>query len=756
MKNLIPLLLLGVLGAPAANLFALDLSHAVIAAPASKPVTMLIEEVEKRAGVHWTRSDSTGNIVITQGSGPSEGYSIRVERGIVRITGNDARGVLFGVGRLLRAMHMGEGRVTLDDNFAITTAPQYPLRGHQLGYRPKTNSYDGWSLPVWEQYIRDLAVFGTNAVELIPPRSDDAPTSPHFPLPPMEMMTGMSKLLDDYGLDVWIWYPAMDPDYTKPEQVKAAIDEWADVFKKLPRVDAVFVPGGDPGHTEPRVLMALLAEQAKSLHRYHPRAQMWMSPQGFSAAWMDQFIAILRDEQPAWLAGVVYGPQVRGTIQELREAVPKRYPIRLYPDITHSKQSQYVVPDWDVAYAITEGREGINPRPVDMARIFRATQPDTRGFITYSEGCNDDVNKIVWSSLGWDSKADIRAIIDEYSRYFIGERFAGEFAAGLFDLEHNWQGKLAANTGVPVTLARFQKLEKQATPRDLLNWRFQQALYRAYYDAYVRERLIYETKLEADAVSALRQNNAAGALASLDRTMLEPVAQNLRARVFELGAALFKSIKMQLSVKLYQAISVDRGANLDTIDVPLNSRQWIQKRIAEGAIDEILKRADPDAIGRYDDLGVIDRQPHLTNSPTTYMGFSYNPDWPMAWWTHAGSLYDAPLRLYYSGLVPGARYRLRVVYAGDSPRVKISLTAYSASEANLATATPVQKFLVSKSFEVHPFIDKPSPMRPLEFDIPAGTITSTGELLLIWRTPPGLGGNGRGNEVAETWLIKQP
>src|SRR2546422_5839462 len=34
---------------------------------------------------------------------------------------------------------------------------------------------DGWSVPVWEQYIRDLAVFGTNAIELIPPRSDDAP-----------------------------------------------------------------------------------------------------------------------------------------------------------------------------------------------------------------------------------------------------------------------------------------------------------------------------------------------------------------------------------------------------------------------------------------------------------------------------------------------------------------------------------------------------------------------------------------------------
>src|SRR5215468_4589274 len=111
-------------------------------------------------------------------------------------------------------------------------------------------------VPTWEQYFRDLAVFGCNAVELIPPRSDDDATSPHFPKLPMEMMTEMSRLADNYGLDVWIWYPAMDPDYSNPNTVDDALREWAAVFEKLPRIDAVFVPGGDPGHTRPEILMA--------------------------------------------------------------------------------------------------------------------------------------------------------------------------------------------------------------------------------------------------------------------------------------------------------------------------------------------------------------------------------------------------------------------------------------------------------------------------------------------------------------------
>src|SRR5262249_19274494 len=120
-----------------------------------------------------------------------EGYQIKTAGNTVSITGNDPRGVLFGVGNLLRALRMTTRKITLPDGFNIATAPKYPVRGHQLGYRPKTNSYDAWALPMWEQYIRDLAVFGTNAIELIPPRSDDADDSPHFPLPQIDTMIGM-------------------------------------------------------------------------------------------------------------------------------------------------------------------------------------------------------------------------------------------------------------------------------------------------------------------------------------------------------------------------------------------------------------------------------------------------------------------------------------------------------------------------------------------------------------------------------------
>src|SRR5207248_2946248 len=276
------------------------------------------------------------------------------------------------------------------------------------------------------------------------------------------------------------------------------------VFQKLPRVDAVFVPGGDPGHTQPKYVMALLEKQTENLHRYHPKAQMWVSPQGFTQDWLDEFFGILREQKPAWLSGIVFGPQIRISLPQLRAAVPSQYPIRHYPDITHSRQCQYPVPDWDTAFAVAEARECINPRPMGEAAIFRATQRDTIGFLTYSEGCNDDVNKAVWSALGWNPNMPVIDILRDYGRYFIGADYADGFAQGLLALEENWHGPLLANEAIDTTLAQFQAMEQSASPLTLKNWRFQQALFRAYYDAYTRRRLIYETALEARAMERLQ------------------------------------------------------------------------------------------------------------------------------------------------------------------------------------------------------------------------------------------------------------
>ena len=477
---------------------------------------------------------------------------------------------------------------------------------------------------------------------------------------------------------------------------------------------------------------------------------------------METFYGLMA-KQPAWLTGLVIGPQNRDSLATVRKRIPAQYKLRRYPDITHTIRAEYPVPLWDAAFARTLEREPINPRPLDQAAVFQRWLSVSPDFITYSEGCNDDVNKFVWSALGWNPKGDVREVLRQYARVFVGPAYTDAFADGLLGLEENWQGPLAGNVGVERTLAAFQAMERAAAPRDLLNWRFQQALYRAYYDAFVRRRLVQEQAAQTLAMSAIA--NAAGvgsaaAMADAERALAAgavPVAADLRTRVFQLAEALYQSVRMQLSVPLYRAIAMGRGANLDMIDAPLNDRVWIAERFAAvralpterervNALERIARWTDPGPGGFYDDLGVGGDQPHLVAPPdfrtdpgpyhSGLTGFGYLPNWRMSWASHAEAFYDGALQMKYAGLDPTATYKVRVVYAGDiySQSVRVRLTA-------------------DESHEVHGPMAKPSPVAPVEFAIPTAA-TADGALTLTWRINEGVGGAGRGNQVAEVWLIK--
>jgi hypothetical protein len=246
----------------------------------------------------------------------------------------------------------------------------------------------------------------------------------------------------------------------------------------------------------------------------------------------------------------------------------------------------------------------------------------------------------------------------------------------------------------------------------------------------------------------------------LGRDEISPAGREWRARAFELAEALFQSIRMQLSVLRYKAIAIGRGANLDAIDYGLNNRGWLEERFAEiramdtesnrlAKISEILNWTNPGPGGFYDDLGDPRQQSHLVMGDgfekdpefrgSALIGFgARRPDqgWRVSWYSDAESLFDAPLRMRYTDLDPSAQYKIRVVYGGDMLRVPVRLVA-------------------NGDVEIHRYRQKASPVAPAEFTVPRQA-TSKGTLDLEWTRPEGLGGNGRGCQVSEVWLIRVP
>jgi hypothetical protein len=182
-------------------------------------------------------------------------------------------------------------------------------------------------------------------------------------------------------------------------------------------------------------------------------------------------------------------------------------------------------------------------------------------------------------------------ILAQYSRYFISKKFEESFSKALLGLEQNWDGPVTENDGIYETLALFKLMEAKSTPQDKLNWRFQQGLFRAYYDAYVKARLEYETKLEKEALAVLKTAGDVGSVKALDEAEAvlnkadDYMAKSeLRTRLYELAEALWQSIRMQKSVPRYHAKAIGRGGNLDMADIPLNNSVSLKK-----AFDEVRK-----------------------------------------------------------------------------------------------------------------------------------------------------------------------
>ncbi|TWB64058.1 hypothetical protein [Nitrospirillum viridazoti] len=754
----------------------LDLSAAVVVAPGVKgpeaaAVDMLVDEVRKRTGIAWSQvsvaPDAPARIVITHAVGKPEGYRLTTrlqgQRTVLTIAGNDSRGVLFGIGHLLRTLSMTPGHIALDQPLNLSTSPDQPVRGHQIGYRYKNNTYDAWTLSQFEQQIRDLAVFGANAVQLIAPASDDEPSSPLFPAPALETTLGIARLLDKYGLDCDLFYPEMRQDYADPATVTAELAAFEDLVRRFPHLHAVHVPGGDPGHTPPDLLFPLLERQARILRRYHPGAQLWVSAQGFDQAHYEAFYRLLA-RRPAWLTGVFFGPQSRDPLPRQRARIPRAYPIQFYPDIGHTLHAQFPVPHWDPAFALLEGREPINPRPRDETLIFRHFASLTTGFVTYSEGVNDDVNKVLWTRLGWNAATPPEETLRDYARYFLDGAEGDQVAALIPALERNWTGPTKDNSGIAATLQGFQGPKERSGLKD--NWRFESLLYRATYDAYAQARAGAEARREALALDALAQVSARDsrdAMAAATAALAQPddgETGRLRDQLFDLAGRLYAHVGLQLSVPRYGASDVERGANLDRVDISLNDRVWLTRRFADIAqlpdeaerqarLAEIVTWRHPVPGSLYDDLGDPGHEPHLVRGkaygedPELYDSAidgiaDRTPDdgWRLSWVTYAETLYERPIHLRYRHLNPERHYTLRVTYAGEDYALPMRLTA-------------------NGGIEIHAALPRPANPATLDFDIPQQA-TRDGRLDLEWTRPPGLGGSGRGHQVAEAWLIPRP
>lgn len=746
----------------------LDLSKAIIVASENIPalqrtkfIQVLQEEIGKRTDLQWglsAKSASTPLVILALSTDKSvagktvpsfnesshaskpEGFKVLVDGQQVWLIGNDNRGVLYAIGSFLTGIRWSKQKVTLPMAFAVETSPAYPLRGHQLGFRNTANSWDGWTIREMEQYIRELALFGSMAIENIPFHDG---RSPHFKVTREEMNRAMSSLCRDYGLDYWVWAPG-DVDLSKHELVKQELEKHELFYKQCVKLDGVFFPGGDPGNNHPNVVMPFLKSLSGILKKYHPAAGLWISMQGFSDDEVNYFYEYLEKHDPDWLAGVVTGPS-SPSLSSTRFRLPKKYKHRHYPDITHNVRSQFPVPNWDHAFALTLGREASNPRPVAYGKIHNQTAPFTDGFISYSDGAHDDVNKIVWSQLGWDPGKDIHSIVADYARFHFGDALAQDVADGIFALEQNWSGPIEENGAIETSFHFWKALEKKGAHLSS-NWRWQLLVLRAYYDVYQKRRKQYEERLETEANAILVNAKMLGiekamdmALEKVNEAVNAPIEKEMASKIEVLCEQLFQSMQLQTSVEKYKASGSERGAILDFLYRPLNNRWWLEDEFAKikkmQTEEEKLKRLaviasweNPGPGSYYDDVSNISKSTHVKTRSEDGTDFMWDNNGKSRKRLSTLTYQNFP-ELEYHDLDPRGKYIIRVAGYGDAllriDGVRVEPTMYNKG---------MEEF---KEFPLNPKFFSDGSIK-LSFDQPE-------ESHLNWR---------QHSKVSDIWLIK--
>lgn len=645
----------------------LDLTDAVVVFDETPRLSTYAEvlkrEVFKRTNLLWSNGFGP---TITLKVDPAisenpEAYTLVSSAEGVAISGATEVAVLFGIGRLLREMTLdlesSYSSPTLSSAFCrsdlrILSQPDYPMRQHQVAYRPKTNSYDAYSVEQMKQEFTELALFGCNAVEMIPPGLDDAAQSPHFGVSWLEMLEAASAWCDQLGLKVSLWFPAFQDS---PEE------QWETVFSSLRRLDALFVPGGDPGGRPPSEFFRIVEQQALYLRdKYFPKAEIWVSSQYGLGVSVDLGLErwIPRERLNEWmeclrlpwveefLTGVVYSPWTAMSIDEFCQNIPPRFKIRNYPDICHSSSCEFPVDGWDGCFAVSNLRESINPRPRAFTRIIQDQAPLTQGCGCYSEGINDDINKVIWSVLHWGTDkhgplAD--ATPDEVLDYALAQyasflccapRHRELVKAAIYALEEHWSTALTPELSVRVQSLNFRlgQMENNLSPTLKRNWRINLLMLRAQYDAFIVTRFEEEKRLVDCAKSILQgsqlfSQRADKALAVLNEPYRSPAAAEAlegdhhlafregvwfaAGRLERLAANLFALTGYQSSVG-YGGQHRQRGAFLDMAWVPLHEVQYWKR---------LLKTAKKSERGKHALLKALSRNPHTEPGVVWYGSF---------------------------------------------------------------------------------------------------------------------------------------
>ncbi len=409
----------------------------------SRTFAILRDRIQQRCRAQVIEAGTDAHITMRISGGlPAEGFSIEQARAALQVCGGSPRGLLYGVGKLLRTSRY-------DKNFIAspwrgTSAPQGSLRGMYFA----THFHNWYHVaPEGEiaRYLEDLALWGVNALMTCFPFVNLQDWNDPQASLAIDMLKKYARIAKELGLQFGTGVnntffkgtpaniratPLPDPTHRRgnhgnpvcpsnPEGLKYILDNSRELFQRLADTGLDFLvhwpydeggcacekcrPWGSNGYLKvSRATTQLGREYFPNLKSVlstwlfdTPPEGEWQGLSGSLAkenGWVDYILADSHEEFPRF---------------PLDSGVPGNLPLLNFPEI-----SMWGNWPW--------GGAGANPLPSRFQRLWDQVKQVVQGGFPYSEGIYEDMNKAVTVQFYWNRNQSAQSTLAEYTAYEFG------------------------------------------------------------------------------------------------------------------------------------------------------------------------------------------------------------------------------------------------------------------------------------------------------------------------------------------------
>lgn len=450
---------------------------------------------------------------------PREGFRIEGDGGGVLIAGRDERGVLYGVGKFLRASRY-DGSTFSPATWRGSDAPQKPLRGIYLATHFHNFYHDA---PVGEvnRYVEELGLWGFNTVSVWfdmhgykSLQDPDAQAMMHrlHAILSAAKAIGLSTSLMCLGNEAYADSPkAMRADWTAghdgyraelqghyhvelcPNQPGATelILKWREEvlasFKDVGLDYLVIWPYDQGGCTCSQCapwgsngFLKIAPEIARLYRRDFPSGKVVLSTWYFDKFTSGEWEGLSKrlESKAEWVNYILAEEHP----DALKKSAPGNLPLIGFPEISM----------WGTGGWGPWGGFGASPYPAKLQGEWNKVNTKSAGGFPYSEGIFEDINKAVCAGFYWNNRSADEAL-REYISYEYSPAVVDDVLKAMHILEVNLtraradeNGRvrylMASTAGTDEAYQLLQNADAKLSPQAKTAWRWRVLLLRGVID----------------------------------------------------------------------------------------------------------------------------------------------------------------------------------------------------------------------------------------------------------------------------------